>query len=354
LFLESVEEVEFQTILIENGSIFVGATNAILQFNDSLSMTRKFVTGPADDGDSCLAPRFCFEEEFCSENVRCANNYNSFLLAYRNRLLACGTLYRICNLLTLDDITQRFGNKLDLQCATPEKGKTISITSRNRTLPVAAAVYVNNSNPENDLLYLGRFQANEDSNIESSSINVLIAPSSEKNYFTLVDSSTVYLPEEYSSRRGLYHLAWTDSEYGYVLWTDDTNHTLKLTRYCNVIVSHFSRIQVEMDNVGTDQGLRTYTEITLDCNSNEISETKLIEAKIISDQLYMLFHNGSGNVAICSSNISDLNNRFNYVRTECWNTTNSSSAARALNRDGVAACRSIPRPDFNNEWVSFI
>ena len=238
MVLDSLENVEFQTLLIENGNIFVGATNAILQFDDNLSLLKKFDTGPADDGESCTSPLFCAEEPLlCPAGFQCTNNYNTLLLTYGDRLLTCGTLYETCDLLMLNDITKRFGNRRDLQCAAGFPiGKATYITRRNRSLPIVAAAYLNDMHSDNDLLYLGR---------SPDSIATLIAPSSVNSYFSIFDSTETYFPEDYRTIKAIYHLAWTDDEYAYILWTAATNNQLKLTRYCHEALSTLSRNDVE-------------------------------------------------------------------------------------------------------------
>ena len=343
VFAETFDNVEFQTLLIENGNIFVGATNAILQFDDDLSLLKQFNTGPASDGQSCFSPLYCAQNQnLCPSGFQCTNNYNILLLKYRDRLLACGTLHAACDLLMLDDIARIFGNRSDLQCAREEPiRKVIQITSRNRSIPIVAAVHVNSEQNDSDLFYLGR---------SPDPINTLIAPSSENSYFSYTDMAENYLSD---SRQALYHLAWTDDEYAYILWTDLTNNELKLARYCHEITSTFSRSDVENDieQLRLNQGVRTYTEITLQCNSNGNVATDVVEAKIAFNTLYVLFRSESNNIAkICSSTLSSLNDNFDFVRSQCWNSTDSTSVANLI-RAANNACSS--QSDFTNEWVSF-
>ena len=335
--------MELQTLLIESGNIFVGATNAILQIDDDLSLLKKFDTGPANDGESCIAPLFCAEDQLlCTAGFQCSNNYNTLLLTYRDRLLACGTLHETCDLLMLNDITRRFGDRLDLQCPSGLLfRKTECITRRNRSLPIVAATYLNNMRSDNDLLYLGR---------SPDSIDALIAPSLENSYFSHVDSIGVHLLEDYRRKPVMYHLAWTDDEYAYILWTDASNHQLKLSRYCHKIMSTLSRNDVEdfVLQVELNQGIRTYTEITLQCNSDENLATDVVEAKVAFNTLYVLFRNNSNNVAkICSSTIQSFNENFDFVRSRCWNSTNSENVANTIEFWNSCALK----PGFSKEWV---
>ena len=331
--------MELQTLLVENKSIFVGATNAILQFDDDLSLLKKFDTGPANDGEFCFSPLFCAEDQhLCSEGFQCTNNYNSLLLAHRDRLLACGTLHETCDLLMLNDISRRFGNMSDLQCAGAFR-KITQITRRNKALPIVAAMHLDDIQSDDDLFYLGR---------SPDPIFVLIAPSLENSYFSNVDSAASYLHETYRSRQAIYHLAWTDDVYAYILWTDETNKQLKLTRYCHEITSTLSRTEVEIDGRqqnGIFQGIRTYTEITLQCNSNRDFSSEVVEAKFFFNTLYVLFRNAS-TVIIGSSTIQALNDHFNFVRSQCWNSSDSGAVSKALR--GFCS----PRPAFLSEWVS--
>ena len=310
-------------------------------------MMREFQTGPADDGESCFSSPFCSDEwqSFCPDGFQCSNNYNTLLLTYRDCLLACGTLQQTCDILMLDDITRRFGDRVDLQCATSGPiRKATYITQRNRSLPIVAAVYLNNMRSDNDLLYLGR---------SPYPIDTLIAPSSANSYFSYVDSALEYLPENYRSRLAMYHLAWTDDEYAYILWTDATNNQLKLSRYCHEVTSTLSRNEVENDIqfVRLNQGSRTYTEITLQCNSNGNLATDVVQAEFAFNTLYVLFRNDSNNVAkICSSTIQRLNENFDFVRSQCWNSTSSQNVAGEIQFTSFCGHEF----DFTNKWVNYV
>ena len=349
LFFVETEVVEFQNLLVTNESIFVGATNAILQFHYDLLFREMFQVGPADDDVSCLSPLFCrgeiFNDRICSGEVRCTNNYNTLLLTYRNRLLACGTLYETCDLLMLNNITARYGSKNELQC--PSEGitsKKILLARRDRSLPVVAAVYLNNTSSDNDLLYLGR---------SPEQLKTLIAPSLVNTYFTLVDDVSLYVTEQNPEVTAIYHLAWTDDQYAYVLWTNKTNNQLKLSRYCNTIVSHLSRSVVEKGDIfGIVEGVRTYTEITLQCDSNPNSTNDFVSAKVAFDNLYILYHNNNSLLAICSAAVSSLNKEFNFIRFDCWNTTGENKFAEILPRTGPVRNTCSKVDDFTSEWVS--
>ena len=341
--------MEFQNILVSNGSVLIGATNSIIQLDNDLSVLRQFNVGPADDGVSCLSPLYCsgkmFNDRICSGEVRCTNNYNTLLLTYRDRLLACGTLHETCDLLKIDNISERFGSKHELQC--PSDGitsKQIMITRRSRSFPVVAAIYLNNTSNDNDLLYLGR---------SPEPIRTLIAPSLTNTYFTLVDDVSKYVIDQFSSRRAYYHLAWTDAKYAYILWSDETNNQLKLSRYCNEIVSHLSRSKVEKGDIfGIVEGVRTYTEITLQCNfEKQLTTNDVISAKVAFNNLYILCHNRRGKAVISSASISELNNEFNFVRSQCWNTTGSNRFADILPRAGSGRKFCSKVDDYTNDWV---
>ena len=242
-----------------------------------------------------------------------------------------------------DDITRVFGNRLDLQCPSGSPIRKITyITRRNRSLPIVAAVYVNRTQADDDLLYLGRSPA---------PIDTLIPPSLENSYFSIIDITERYLPEEYSARRAFYHLAWANEEYAYILWTDETNDQLKLTRYCHEVMSTYSRNDVEDEDnrVILNQGIRTYTEITLQCNSKGNFATEFVEAKVAFNTLYVLFRNNSNNAAkMCSTTIQSLNNNFEFVRSQCWNSNDSRNVANVI--EEMNACSF--RFDFSTEWVS--
>ena len=347
IFIES-EAVEFHTILASNGFVFIGATNSIIQLNKNLSLLRQFNVGPANDDVSCLSPLLCNNNshyEVCSGEVRCTNNYNTLLLTYRDRLLACGTLYETCDLLQIDNISVRYGSKYELQC--PRDGitsKMIRITRQNPLFSVVATVYLNDTSNDNDLLYLGR---------SPGPIRTLIAPSLTNTYFTLVDDVSQYVSEQISGRRANYHLAWTDAKYAYILWSDETNNQLKLSRYCNQIVSHLSRELIENVTIfGIVEGVRTYTEITLQCNfEKQLTANDVISAKVAFNNVYILYHNRRGKAVISSASISELNDEFNFVRSQCWNTTGSNRFANVLSRLGTGLSSCFKLDSYTNDWV---
>ena len=105
-----------------------------------------------------------------------------------------------------------------------------------------------------------------------------------------------YLTAEYSTRKAIYHLAWANEEYAYILRTDETNNELELTRYCHETLSR-NNVEDEENRILLHQGSQTYTEITLQCNSEENLATEFVKAKLVFNTLSVLFRNNSNNTA---------------------------------------------------------
>ena len=318
----------------------MGATNTILQFRPDLNLQNQFNTGPGNDSNFCLASLVCGpSSQLCNGPLTCNDNFNTLLLPFRDRLLACGTLYAACDLLNLSNISVRFGEETDLKCLHElwdASQKQLLVSTRNSNTTLVGSIYVNNTNIDSDILYWGR--SNED-------IKVALAPSSAHTYFTVIESSGSYVPKD---RRPVYHFSWTNSDYGYVLWsTSSAKLQLKLSRYCNRIVSELARVDIRKDIV-LDRGSRSYTEITLQCNLRGTVLTYLISAAIYFNKLF-LFYQSNNQVIICSSNVSNLNEQFNFIREQCWNSTDSQFVRPIISSAQRRNC--AKQIDYAEEWV---
>ena len=344
LFLGSLSGI--QRLLFENGSVYVGAINTILQLRPDLSVLHQFNTGPANDSVLCAASLVCgSSSQLCNGPVTCNDNFNTLLLPYRDRLLACGTLYAACDLLNLSDLSVRFGEETDLKCLDnvgTTSQKELSVSTRNYNTSLVGSVYVNNTNLTNtdsDVFYWGRFH--ED-------IKVALAPSAANTYFTVIENSELYVPND---RRPVYYFSWTNSDYGYILWsTSSATPQLKLSRYCNRIVSEYARANI---TTATDlnRGSRSYTEITLQCNLRGTVLIDLISAAVYFNKLF-LFYQSNNQVVICSSNVFDVNRQFNFIREQCWNSTDSPFVRPTIKPPSGKNCGT--QPGFEDEWVFVI
>ena len=324
----------------------MGAINTILQLRPDLSVLHQFNTGPGNDSDTCSASLVCgSSSQLCNGPVTCNDNFNTLLLPYRDRLLACGTLYAACDLLNLSDLSVRFGEETDLKCLDKVGGtsqKELSVSTRNYNTTLVGSVYVNNTNLTNtdsDVFYWGKFH--ED-------IKVALAPSAANTYFTVIENSELYVPND---RRPVYHFSWTNSDYGYILWsTSSATPQLKLSRYCNRIASELNRADIGTDT-DLDRGSRFYTEITLQCNLRGRVLIELISAAVYFNKLF-LFYQSNNQVVICSKNVFDLNRQFNFIREQCWNSTDSSFVRPIILSAQRRNCGT--QPDFEEEWVFVI
>ena len=341
LFIGSLPEI--QRLMFKSGSVYVGATNTILQLRPDLSLQHQFNSGPGNDSNTCFASLVCGpSSQLCNGPVTCNDNFNTFLLTYRDRLLVCGTLYAACDLLNLNDVSVRFGEEKDLKRldnigTTSEKELLVSTRNSNTTL--VGSIYVNNTNIDSDIFYWGRFH--ED-------IKVVLAPSAAHTYFTVIENSGLYVPND---RRPVYHFSWTNSDYGYILWsTSSATPQLKLSRYCNRIVSELNRADITTDT-GLDRGSRSYTEITLQCNFRGTVLTDLISAAVYFNKLFV-FYQSNNQVVICSSNVFDLNQQFNFIREQCWNSIGSPFVRPISLLTGLQNC--TKQAEFSEKWVIVI
>ena len=316
--------------------MFVGATNTILQYSRNLELINQFDNGPGNDSSSCGGPPYCDMGDVCQNSLKCANNYNRLLLPYRNQLLACGSLHAVCDLLDLSNISRTVGSSRNLKCRDQNLARQlVSAGSRNVELPLVAAIRENQEYSNRDLIYLGR---------PDHFIEVLYAPSLQYSYFTVVDQFV----ENVYNKVAIYHLAWTTEDYGYVLWTNSTTNETKLSRYCNNIMSEFSRSEFGGEFSPDNIRDRTYTEISLQCNGTNLQPlSTVIAAKLVYYQLFILYQDGSDAV-ICDANVTYLNAQFDFVRDRCWNSDEGLRYAQFLNSN--VNCRKLAF--FASEWVS--
>ena len=322
---------EFQRLIAANESLYVGGTNAIFQLSLNLTLVSQYHNGPGNDSFLCFGPTFCSEyDAACSDT--CENNYNTLLLPYRDRLLACGTLHESCDLLMLSDVASTYGSATDLKCRKNNIQNYISLSLRNRSRPVVAAIYVNQTHIDRDIFFLAR---------SFMPFVTLLAPSSINSYFSLIDESAFYLTQSTTAdRKPIAHLAWTTDEYGYILWSNASNPVITLSRYCLEVFSGQARSASDEINADREQGARSYTEIPLRCNINGVSATNVISAKIVLNKLYVMVQSNN-TVAICTSSVSSLNEEFNFIREVCWNSTEGSNYARLLGQRALYGCRRI-------------
>ena len=335
--------LEIQRLLFKNGSVYVGATNTVLKLRPNLTVQHQFNSGPGNDSNFCVASLVCGpSSQLCNGPVTCNDNFNTLLLPYRDRLLACGTLYGTCDLLNLNDVSIRFGEEKDLKCLDnvgTTSQKELLVSTRNSNTALVGSIYVNNTNTDSDIFYWGKFHKD---------IKVALAPSAVHTYFTVIENSELYVPND---RKPVYHFSWTNSDYGYILWsTSSATPQLKLSRYCNRIVSKLDRVDITTDT-DLDRGSRFYTEITLQCNLRGTVLTDLVSAAVYFDKLF-LFYQSNNQVVICSSNVFDLNRQFNFIREQCWNSTDSLFVRPIVPRASGKNCGT--QPDFKEEWVFVI
>lgn len=320
-------------MIVENEDIYIGATNAIMHLSTNLEVRNRYRSGPRNDSIECRSPIWCpvqGDRDLCISTVRCENNYNRILLAYRNRLLACGTLYEVCEILQLNDVANTYGNQDPLQCKSENVNQFTQVSSRNLGQKVVAALSVDEETLDSDLLYLGQ---------PGKFIQTLIAPSQESPYFTLTDTLN-------GGSRAVYHLAWTTETYGFVLWTNSSTSEVKLSRYCNSAVREVPRSEISLE-FGSDSnaGLRTYTEITLGCSGAGLPSLNVESAKFQFDKLFIHFKAGNQS-QICSATFQSINNHFNYVRRQCYFAEDGARYAKRFLRN-CSQVTPTPIP----EWV---
>ena len=337
------ERTNFLNLVEANGSLHIGATDVVVQLRSAdLSVEGVFYNGPGVDSDICSGPLFCGNSiQSCLETAECRHNYNSLFLAYRDRLLVCGSLHRSCDLLTLTNVTTRYGNESDLKCRNEIQQQYIGLSSRTWR-SIRAAIYINQTHIDQDILFVGSHDHN--------SFTILLAPSEQNSYFSLIHVDEFY-QNQLDSIVTL--LVWTTDMHGYILWKsgDDTsiNSSLILTRYCVEEFFELTRDTLaELKEFGFSHQTRSNTQITLRCDV--ALATEFVSAKFVSDILYLMFASNGSTTVICSSSIASLNKEFNFVRKQCWNSTQASTYVRILKGDLEQTCRASPM--YEEYWVS--
>ena len=332
----------FLSLVEANGSLYIGATNVVVQLRSTdLSVEGVFYNGPGIDSDMCSGPLFCGNStQGCLETAECRDNFNSLFLAYRDRLLVCGPLHKSCDLLTLTNVTSRYGNASDLKCKNEIQQQYIGLSSRTWR-SIRAAIYINQRHMDQNI-FLGSH--------DDKPFTILLAPSKQNSYFSLI-----YVDEFYRYQLDSIStiLVWTTDKYGYVLWTstDDTstNSRLILTRYCVEEFFELTRDTLaELNKFESSYRTRSNTQITLQCNGALAYES--VSAKFVSDILYLMFASKTSTSVICSSSIASLNEEFDFVRKQCWNSTQASVYVRTLQGDVEQICTAFS--SYENYWVS--
>ncbi|XP_076807001.1 plexin-B2-like isoform X1 [Clavelina lepadiformis] len=300
----------FQTVARKDSSLYIGATNRILKLSASdLLLQFNFTSGPAEDDEICPTPPFC-NAESCGKTT-CTNNYNKFVLPYRDRIVACGTLYATCDVLTLSNLSEYRPGDRTLKCSHPRHSV---ISTRSRIVNLAAAIYLNGSSNEFDLMYLGN------SRVQDLGENMLRAtafygPTSGAPYFTNAYSVNFEATDD-----DHYLLAWTTDTYGFFTRTyinASQRHT-RISRLCHESIYQNSRqfLINSAINIIEPYASLSYAETEVFCTYNGRNYTNATYASYAHGTLYILFQDEQSWV-ICSITQMAINDHINSRRRAC-------------------------------------
>lgn len=322
-------------VVSKNGgeTVYVGATNNVLQLSSALVFEAKYVSEPTieDPLGNCLTPPQCPNAE-CPNGV-CTDTYNKFLVAYRDRIIACGTAYKTCNLLMATNVSNEFMPEDDrIHCHSTNSFVSI----REQEPPLVATVFVNNGEIDEDLLYVGVSGDRPD-------INTYLAPSFSNPFFSRIDSTEVYT-EHNNVTASTYIYAWSTDSNAYILsrYRDHTGFHTKLVRLCHMFIAPSTRPvdDNDRDTIGDTLGKTSYTQIDIRCNVNGFLYENAIHAEFAFNNLFILFQRDNQYV-ICSQSFAVLNDDINFARRACLNQSSTTLAEYLDGRSCGPAIRNL-------------
>nr|CAB3264960.1 plexin-B1 [Phallusia mammillata] len=351
-FCDAATKPSLQTLIINNGTVYVGATNAILQISaNDFRLTNTYKTGPQNDSVDCTGPHHC-QAGLCkaNKNLLCVNNYNKILVAGRGMLIACGTAHRTCDLLQLDDVSQVYSNEYELKCAVPQHS---ILSVRNPNIQLTSAVYLNPAQPngKDDLLYVGAADDKMtdcisdlvdinylDPKCTEMSIKTYQAPRATAAYFKEEDDSKNYVQFGKADSTSFIYM-WSTSSHVFTL-RKSNNMVTRLSRACHK--QFFTADSSGGETETADDGYATYIESEINCQVNYVTFTNATAAEYTNGNLFILFTNSSLNKhVICSSPLLNVNEKLDAARQSCL-SDDPNKAAKLVNKYGlVIDCQNV-------------
>ncbi|XP_039250404.2 plexin-B2-like [Styela clava] len=296
--------IEFQRLVINDSSLYIGATNYIVQVDLGEFSISNFVSlGPHQDDPDCLAPSICGTA--CGSR-RCTDNRNKLLIPHRNQLIACGSIYAgTCDILDLNNVSQPYIPKPDrerLKC----NGDASQITRSSNDLAIAD-IYTSGSDANKDLFFVG----NKDS------VDTLYPPDSgsiaKDLEFTRIDQSNIYDPANGVKRTFI--KTWVTRTHNFMLWTYQGNEPKSyISRLCHATLNEFSRSRVRTDGSGIGYGQTSYTKTAIECEGYQEATLAFYR----HGRLYVLMTKDNRYI-LCSALSAAISKHMEKARAACFN-----------------------------------
>lgn len=303
--------MHIQKALLNDRHLYLGATNLVLQLStQTLKLVAQFKTGPDLDNANCAKPFFCLSDQ-CTKKTRCVPNYNKLLVAFRDVILACGTMQRKCYLLQAVNVSLPAKWKRDY-C---DKTKDTFISIRNKSLPMVASIYETKqpNGSDFDLLYVG---GSNDVNLGDDmaySMTSYFLPGPNKSVIENIDQAWGYLPRKLGSR---FVYSWTTSTYGFIMWTDGA--ATRIARYCHQSLTNMFKNAQRHQIASTEWGKASYVEVGLECTDGGAGYADAVSAEHVNGTLYVLFA-GTGKFTVCEISLEEIIRKGTQARRSVLN-----------------------------------
>ncbi|XP_061186842.1 plexin-B-like [Saccostrea echinata] len=255
-------------MVLSNQSLFVGATNAIYQFDLDLYLEIVIITGPHNDSQKCG-----MNLETCSalSELSPMDNHNKILLLHSDTLVICGSLFQgKCYIMDIKNIsevsfpgnTPVASNEIDVNTIAFIAQVMNSATKRMETMIYVATELSRFDKSKNSLeFYLRRSHPLVSTRLLDFSLRGKITYETENKYM----------------KPGLilYVTGFASGNYSYILFNeknpDDTRYNTKIVHMCR-----------------KDDLLKTFLEIPVTCTTNNKTFNILKTAKIFRPRQILL------------------------------------------------------------------
>ncbi|XP_062575904.1 plexin-B-like, partial [Saccostrea cucullata] len=255
-------------MVLNNQSLFIGATNALYQFDLDLDLENKIITGPQNDSQKCGLTMYS-----CAAWVDASpmDNHNKILLLHSNELVICGSLFQgKCEMRNVKNISEvTFTGNTSVASNENDVNTNAFITQilNSATKEMETMIYVANE--------FSKFDKSKNSlefNLRRSHPLV----STRLSDFSL-RGKIAYETENKYMKPGLisYVQGFASGNYSYILFNekspDDRTHYSKIVHMCR-----------------KDDLLKTFLEIPLTCKSKSKTFNILKAAKIFKPGLSLM------------------------------------------------------------------
>lgn len=248
-------------MVLNNETLFIGATNYIYQLSPDLEMEMKIITGPQNDSQKCGV-----DLENCSfkPDLSPTDNHNKILLVFSDRLVVCGSVFQgKCEIRDSHNISDVLVQGNTAVASNEVDVNTISFISQvynSATLKMEPMMYVATEFTKFDVSK-NSIEYNNRRKVPYVSIRLL-----DQNFFTA--QGTIKGQNEYlKPSLILYVTGFTSGNYSYILFNEkkllDATYASKIVHMCRM-----------------DDQLKTFQEVPLICKTSNKTYNFLRTAKV--------------------------------------------------------------------------